>query len=541
MELARKRPPCIMSPNYCSQLWNQKFAGLLKDGKDVLYSNTTIEMTNVCDDAEHCTLEVGDEVIMIYWPRGIESNRVCTGPDGKCAPLTTTTTAITFKGQDLYLRDVIMRTMNAPTGLMSISISSKSRYIPSSVLYGNWTFTWPTIYMAHHPMFAISTSYGRIGGPAPIDMSRQFTWVGSTLRTAGIIPLERDHLSSIAPIAANRRLGDQYPKLVAQGVFQQDPWPDNDPMFEINIDKGRREKFSEVVYPNELESINFKNFENPVPASVYYDARVGDCWGKQSHCGTITDDSYRPSLAIKEKVWLSLLPKHYKCGRPMLVDPPISLLLVATSALPAPTVRTYSPAKPGGMATPPASAPTPDIPGPGRQGAAPWGIPKYPTDNRNNPPKPTSLNREPPYPWGYSPANHDPNNPANYNPNNPTNHDLNDPANYHFNFPTNQDRNDPNMNAESVGNDRQPHGGTSQNGGSSPAGFGIWEWLSDQVRGLHRGRHSSNPENSSAGWKPGWTSSGGSSPVGFQGAADGHDVKWWPLSCGILVSLLVLY
>jgi hypothetical protein len=63
---------------------------------------------------------------------------------------------------------------------------------------------------------------------------------------------------------------------------------------------------------------------NPVPASVYFAERL-DCWGKQSHCATITDDSYHPKLSIRYSSWKSNFPRGFSCRTLVLFDPPIDL------------------------------------------------------------------------------------------------------------------------------------------------------------------------------------------------------------------------
>jgi hypothetical protein len=77
-----------------------------------------------------------------------------------------------------------------------------------------------------------------------------------------------------------------------------------------------------------LRSMDIGNFLNPVPAKVYYDARTDECWGMQTHCGTITDDSYRPNIYIKEKAWYSAMPSQYTCGMSVLKDPPRAITTI---------------------------------------------------------------------------------------------------------------------------------------------------------------------------------------------------------------------
>jgi hypothetical protein len=92
----------------------------------------------------------------------------------------------------------------------------------------------------------------------------------------------------------------------------------------------------------DVRSFDFGHLQNPVPASLYYDARADDCWAlKQTHCGTITDDTYRPRLAFPNKVWASIMPNAFDCIRPQFVDPPVALRPAYTSRLESPTVSAY--------------------------------------------------------------------------------------------------------------------------------------------------------------------------------------------------------
>jgi hypothetical protein len=92
--------------------------------------------------------------------------------------------------------------------------------------------------------------------------------------------------------------------------------------------------------------LDLSNLPNPVPASVYFDARSDDCWAKHSHCSTITDDSYRPRLAIKARVWSSLMEGWSDCYHGSLVDPPIGLRpLTEAQQQPTITVKPHVPTK----------------------------------------------------------------------------------------------------------------------------------------------------------------------------------------------------
>lgn len=122
--------------------------------------------------------------------------------------MTFETDAITFRGQDLYLRQ-------------ASSLSPRTDYIHPSILHGHWTFTSPTIYLAHHPITAVF-GYQRLGGY--LMMGSPTT---SLIRTAGIIALNSEDLYSIRPGSQNSQTRDgiNYAQLVAKGKF--DPSTDN--------------------------------------------------------------------------------------------------------------------------------------------------------------------------------------------------------------------------------------------------------------------------------------------------------------------------
>jgi hypothetical protein len=75
----------------------------------------------------------------------------------------------------------------------------------------------------------------------------------------------------------------------------------------------------------ETKPFDFGHLVDPVPASIYYDAHDQDCWAEQTHCATITDNSYRPRIRLAKRIWQSILPNGLECEDPMVVDPPIAL------------------------------------------------------------------------------------------------------------------------------------------------------------------------------------------------------------------------
>jgi hypothetical protein len=273
-----------------------------------------------------CEIEAGEEVALIYWPPVVTSRDICaangygtaeTLAPGTNAPSIVTMDAITFQGKDMYLKTMAWSYDPPldPEGSMTYSSST----IGKSILKGPFTFTSPTIYLAHHPIVVstLTTLPNETG-----------SYITSVIRTAGVVPLNADQVYSVRPPRrdAAQIPGIKYAQLIANGKYT--------PVQNQTLDLG-------------MVSFDFGHLQNPVPASVYYDARSEDCWGslRQSHCATITDGEYRPMLAFKNSVWKSIVSNWYDCGRPGLVDPPIALIPAYT--LPKPELPQYKSAQPG--------------------------------------------------------------------------------------------------------------------------------------------------------------------------------------------------
>jgi hypothetical protein len=169
---------------------------------------------------------------------------------------------------------------------------------------GNWTFVWPTVYIAHHSIVA-SVTWGIVGEMENYIYTQHTKSMISTLLTAGVFAINSNDVYSMHPLPSNTKVtGMQFASLVAEGKY--DP----------SLDE------ADIVSTTKL--VDFGMLNNPVPASVYFADRF-DCWGKQSHCATITDDSYHPTLSIRYSAWKSNFPHGFSCRRPILVDPPIDL------------------------------------------------------------------------------------------------------------------------------------------------------------------------------------------------------------------------
>jgi hypothetical protein len=285
---------------------------------------------------------VGTGAVIIHWPASRKYDETCPSNRSRTVPpmLNTTgtpaartivTDAITFPANDLY-----------NLGDDYVPNSWKSRlhehtFTPSSVLRGRFTFISPTIYLAHG--VAILTVIERQTMPKPMS-TYWHTFPPSTtriVRPAGVVAIRTEDVSSVRRIHGKRD-GPNWPQSVAQGNFQPD------------ID------FLSYAYAPSWETVrfNFDNLVDPVPADIYYEAR-GDCIGTQSHCATITDDTYRPELILNSAAWQSIFDYSEDCHVTMLLDPPVALHPLETTA-PLPAITA---ARPGDSIKPIISFPTP--------------------------------------------------------------------------------------------------------------------------------------------------------------------------------------
>jgi hypothetical protein len=291
-------PQCQLTQDTCNFLWASFLDEDLGDFKFAAFRHPPLKP---CPKYRECQVQI-DEVVIIYWSPKVKSGNICASnrhhsPESLAEvhgyPNIITTDAITFRGQDLYLRELSNDYTNT---------KSTPHYISSSVMSGNFTFTSPTIYLAYRPIttresfFPFAGDENSLPGPSK-------SWT----RPAGTIELKSEDIWTVRPILPKTMNGFEYAQQVAKGEFNY--------TFTTN---------SSQPYYTERLPIEFNDLQDPIPASVYYDARVEDCWGRQSHCGTITDDSYRPKLFLKKRIWDSLIPR-FDCALPVLVDPPIVL------------------------------------------------------------------------------------------------------------------------------------------------------------------------------------------------------------------------
>jgi hypothetical protein len=264
-----------------------------------------------------CDVEIDDEIVLFFWPEETKQRNICAATWERATPLNPMSTLVTsnieFRGPDVQLLSSSVRGTAYP--------GPKALNTPF-ILSGTWTFTSPTLYVAHRPMTANilfeSITFGD-GGFTTVKASTN----PITFRPSGVFGVKETDLTLLHPVHRNSYVknGVEYARQVANGEFQPmmtSRWP-----------------FDLYTTPVRARPFNPLDIQEPIPASMYFDGKNEECWGIQSHCRTITADNYRPHIAINRKAFLSLLPKsasglaynsvNWQCTIPTLIDPPIAL------------------------------------------------------------------------------------------------------------------------------------------------------------------------------------------------------------------------
>jgi hypothetical protein len=296
-------PECKMSDEFCQEKYDIFLAN--SSSFEVAENNIKIDhLQKSCSSLRQCYLGFESEVVLLYWPPTIRSRDICAS-DGVGAGITVpvtpsqtviTTSAITFSGRDLYLREIDEE--GASTRNIPQTTKAQYLYTLSSVLTGPFTLTWPTAYIAHHQIYADILNPGR---PGKTD-----SWESKVpRRPPGIIPLHSTDLASYWHTNPSR------------------PFPTG-PEFAHAVASGRYAKKESGFWAEQLQVLpfDFGHLQDPVPAHVYFNGR-NDCWDRQTHCGTITDNTYKPTLILRNKVWEDA--KLGDCAKMDLNDPPIAL------------------------------------------------------------------------------------------------------------------------------------------------------------------------------------------------------------------------
>jgi hypothetical protein len=139
----------------------------------------------------------------------------------------------------------------------------------SSVMYTNFTFTSPTVYIAHHPIVSMLTNRKAL--------------VRSTVIPAGIIAVNATDIYTSSLMIPDVT---EWARRIGRGEKIQEP----------------RE-----LHPNgTLKRLNFADLHEPVPATAYYTHNTA-CWFGGPACATISEGNFRPTLYLHDRVYHSLL------------------------------------------------------------------------------------------------------------------------------------------------------------------------------------------------------------------------------------------
>jgi hypothetical protein len=312
LPISLTKPTCIPKWRQCNQLWNLIIPPLDLDGNRIrldpglekLFRIPTVEgdqrllraMNGVCG-LRRCNIGTVEEVVLLYWPPCDKSRSACTSTSGSAR--TIHKSVVHFRGQNVYLRG------NAKISkgeTMSAMDTTTRTYHPPSPMYGNFTFVSPTAYVAHRPLSVHCDESAAFCDE--LSCSVLSTRPTSVVRPSGIIPV---HSTNVYTVRTHRAVTNQ-----AGGVSTLD-------LVHAIASGSMTENYVWYATPFPLD---FMDLPNPVPASAYFEARE-DCWGSQTHCVTITDDTFRPAISLDAEAWRSLLPEtDVDCIGGILDDPP---------------------------------------------------------------------------------------------------------------------------------------------------------------------------------------------------------------------------
>lgn len=192
-------PNCTMPESLCQQLWDQYKIDIQQSNPS---DNFTDPRTAGCPRyrliGRYCDVGTSnEEIVLLYWPPEVESRDICAERRDlpglwitKTSPLTgvprsIVTDAITFRGRDLYVLSEIRDEHGGTERLTSTWDTVKEPRTSFSVIYGNFTFVSPTVYIAHHTITA-EVEF-RASSLLYSDVNRT-THPGITLRSTQIAP-----------------------------------------------------------------------------------------------------------------------------------------------------------------------------------------------------------------------------------------------------------------------------------------------------------------------------------------------------------------
>jgi hypothetical protein len=266
------------------------------------------------DSRGYCSLFMKQEVIMIYWPPNLTSRDICasngytavTLPSNPSHPSVVTMDAITFSGEHFYVKEAYYT-----EGAGRMASANMASHIGTSVLSGPFIFTSPTVYLVHHTIHGVQLGK---------NSQRRFQ-----VRPAGTIAIHTDQVYSIVTNEVPSE-AVEFANSVATGKWDED--------LEHEFSSHKRIK---------TVQFDFGHLEAPVPAVQYYMAR-NDCLKSQTHCGTVTDDNYRPRVWVNDTAWISsILPnlprERNGCKQWVSINgPPIAFRPAYTTSVDSPEI-----------------------------------------------------------------------------------------------------------------------------------------------------------------------------------------------------------
>jgi hypothetical protein len=311
------KPSCEIPAALCQTLWLSYFSQ--KRSAEVNTTSGLEALGKICPVPQKCDLRSQNEAYFLFWPpiKASKTNYTQTNSNydthSQLITMMITTDVMKFDGKDIYFRGSINQ-------LGITSQQSNITYMRPWTLSGPFTLTLPTVYL-------VITS---------LRLNDERSTASYVSPEGWPIPLRSEEIFSLRPSRRDAITGANYPMLVGQGKYS--------PKILLN----------EVIHMD-IEGLNYNEMIGPIPADRYFDARYEDCWDKQTHCATITDDNYRPDLAIPGDIWSRLFPIPNDCPYIMLQDPPLALEpLRELELLPEPRVTLTSfgtkspdPARPG--------------------------------------------------------------------------------------------------------------------------------------------------------------------------------------------------
>jgi hypothetical protein len=281
--LMQQRPRCYVPPTLCEGIWaaiNDQdevgvYPGIIRHDRAISYPMDM--MNEICPPPDRvCQAVMRKEVLIMYWPDSLrlDNSSNCGGGldlGGRSGsalftankrqemktntkPLVVTTDRITFRGVDLVKIDK--------------GATKPAAFVPPSVLTGHFEFTSPTVYIAHHDISASIAHISYIDGTKEYVLrARTGSPTHTLIRAAGSMAVLPELISSIrVSRSQSNGLGSavdakEYVQQVAAGNF--DPHTSLEFVFLPTYDLP-----SQTTLP-----LNLADLVDPVPASVYYDAR----------------------------------------------------------------------------------------------------------------------------------------------------------------------------------------------------------------------------------------------------------------------------